>query len=150
MRKVQANTQEQIKEIAETQATHEQESHAETVSIIATEIITTEAIITTVEEYDTEKPIVESTGKPPLKKVTTQTRNITEQGTQTHATEQTEQIKSAESENTTTNLEAAASHEETAEKKGYSKAVLVLCGIGIIALLVLCGWLRKKLLQRFF
>lgn len=127
-----------------------------------TEQVSDEEFVTTVREYDTDKPTDAATGTPPLKREITQSRRKADAGRQTQTTGQTTdqrretagQVNKQQAEKTalqenSQQQDNAAAQVETTEKRGLNAWQRVLCTLGglvILGALVWLGWKLKRLL----
>lgn len=127
-----------------------------------TEQVSDEEVVTTVREYDTDKPTDAATGTPPLKREITQSRRKADAGRQTQTTGQTTdqqretagQVNKQQTDKTalqenSQQQDNAAAQVETTEKRGLNTWQRVLCTLGglvILGALVWLGWKLKRLL----
>lgn len=130
-----------------------------------TEQASDEEIVTTVREYDTDKPTDANTGTPPLKREVTQTRRKADAGRQTQTTGQTTdqrreeagQVNKQQTDKTvlqenSQQQEDTATRADTTEKRGLNTWQRVLCTLGglvILGALVWLGWKLKRIYKPF-
>lgn len=135
--------------------------HAKLNTETTTEQTSDEEVITTVKEYDTSQPTDATTGTPPLKKETTQTRRKADTGKQKQTAEQTtdhtrETASQAHKEQaTSTDLQAQKQQRSDAdtltttdEKRGLNTFQQILCAIGLLVIVGVLVWLGWKLKRR--
>lgn len=116
-----------------------------------------EQVTTITREFDTSQPINATTGTPPLKKETTQTRHKASDGKQTNSThsttneqhyridqtrkEQADSIMLAKNFKKQVNTDT---HLESTEKQGLSTLQWILCTLGGVAIIAFVVWLFCK------
>lgn len=112
-----------------------------------------EEVTTIIREYDTSKDIDQATGKPPLARETTQTRNKKDTGNQQLGIQQTnshEGITVSESENNRQENEDLQSHirqsddskTDSTTVRGMTRLQTFLCVLGALAIIAFFLWMR--------
>lgn len=147
-----------MKRVQATQTKIDNETHA-TIAVaetghteIAVHVTTSrevdEEMVTTVVEYDTTQPTDPVTGTPPIARTVTQVRRTADkQSRDEHQQASGETAREITAE--TRQAENTVQVTQESEKRGLSTAIKVLCGIGIIAVLGACYWVRRKLINKF-